>query len=162
MGKKRHSSTQGAASIGAKKAKKTGSKKSVFATCSVCHASVLVVTEGWVVYEHWLPDRTKCSGSGTKPYDGPPADHCAVCGAFTPVRAADGRITSHRAAGGRCEGSGNSPGKGRSAAFMNGTGVSRIVLVVLPDWEDVPRCTFMPSSSPSPPTLTGARVDRVA
>lgn len=107
--------------------KTNGRKRAVFAICSVCHASVLVVLEGWVVYDHWLPDHSKCSGSGIEPYDGPPSDYCAACGAFRPIRQTDGRIAFHRVGRNRCDGSGKAPGHGRSTAYMKGTGVSVVV-----------------------------------
>jgi hypothetical protein len=117
-GKKKPSATK--AKGGAKK-----KRRALFATCSVCHASVLLL-EGGGVYDHWSTSRLICAGSGGAPFNGPPSDTCAVCGGFRPVRQ-DGRIASHRVRGKRCGGSGKSPAHGRATPYMRGLGVSVVV-----------------------------------
>jgi hypothetical protein len=101
--------------------------EAIIIVCSVCHAPVNLLGTAGLVYEHWASDDAPCSGSGRRPFSGPPSADCAVCGGYKPVRDSDGRIGYHRVGGQRCDGSGRTPLGGRASGHLSGLGVSKVV-----------------------------------
>lgn len=89
----------------------TRAKKTV--TCPVCDQAVAGQNREPADHEY---DGRPCSGE---------VSTCKVCKRKLPVRASDGRMTSHSAGGKTCAGSGRSPYEGRSPKFMQG--ITRVV-----------------------------------
>ena len=83
------------------------------ATCPVCNQ--VVRRENREPKDHDYEGR-RCSGEVAT---------CKVCKRKLPVRASDGRMTSHSAGDKTCAGSGRSPYEGRSPKFMQG--ITRVV-----------------------------------